>query len=176
MALIAPTKVPLALSSRYLPNPIRLDKFPGVSRKCVEKLEEVGIKNSRHLFNAARDKSDRMLLSQKTEIPIGILNELVGLSDLSRVYGVGPVFARMIYDAREVSNLPCGHGLVKVGDTEQDVLDKCGTPRRRTRDGAAKVFIYHFGTSRIKNYVSIVKGRVYRIQSGECDGDDVDCE
>ena len=82
----------------YLPNPIRLDKFPGVSRRCVEKLEEVGIKNSRHLFNAARDKSDRMLLSQKTEIPIGILNELVGLSDLSRVYGVGPVFARMIYD------------------------------------------------------------------------------
>jgi predicted flap endonuclease-1-like 5' DNA nuclease len=27
-----------------------------------------------------------------------VLNELVGLSDLSRIYGVGPVFARMIYD------------------------------------------------------------------------------
>ena len=26
------------------------------------------------------------------------MDELVGLSDLSRVYGVGPVFARMIYD------------------------------------------------------------------------------
>ena len=26
------------------------------------------------------------------------MDELVGLSDLSKVYGVGPVFARMIYD------------------------------------------------------------------------------
>jgi nucleotidyltransferase/DNA polymerase involved in DNA repair len=69
-----------------------------VPRKYVEKLEAVGIKNTRHLFNAARDKNDRVLLSQTTELPIEILNELVGLSDLSRVYGVGPVFARMIYD------------------------------------------------------------------------------
>ncbi|MCP4165331.1 MAG: DUF4332 domain-containing protein [Chloroflexi bacterium] len=82
----------------YLPNPIRLEKFPGVPRKYVEKLETFGIKNSRQLFNAARDKDDRVLLSQTTGIPIEILNELVGLSDLSRVYGVGPVFARMIFD------------------------------------------------------------------------------
>lgn len=82
----------------YLPNPIRLDKFPGVASEYVKKLETVGIKNSRNLFNAAKEKSERKRLSQITEIPIGILNELVGLSDLSRVYGVGPVFARMIYD------------------------------------------------------------------------------
>jgi hypothetical protein len=82
----------------YLPNPIRLDKFPGVDRKAVEKLEAVGIKNSRHLFNAAKDRTEREQLSGRTEIPIEILDELVGLSDLSRAYGVGPVFARMIYD------------------------------------------------------------------------------
>jgi len=32
------------------------------------------------------------------EILVEILNELVCLSDLARVYGVGPVFARMIDD------------------------------------------------------------------------------
>ena len=61
----------------YLPNPIRLDKFPGVPKKYVEKLEAMGIKNTRHLFNAARDKNDRVLLSQTTELPIEILNELI---------------------------------------------------------------------------------------------------
>ena len=82
----------------YLPNPIRLDKFPGVASEYVEKLESVGIKNSRHLFNAAKDRTERERLSQTTEIPIEIMDELVGLSDLSRAYGVGPAFARMIYD------------------------------------------------------------------------------
>ena len=82
----------------YLPNPIRLDKIPGVVSKYVKRLESVGIKNSRHLFNAAKGKAERERLSRITEIPIGVLNELVGLSDLSRAYGVGPVFARMIYD------------------------------------------------------------------------------
>jgi hypothetical protein len=82
----------------YLPNPIRLDKFPGVSSIAIEKLEAIGIKNTRHLFSAAQEKTEREQLAQQTDIPIAILDVLVGLSDLSRVYGVGPVFARMIYD------------------------------------------------------------------------------
>jgi len=82
----------------YLPNPIRLDKFPGIPTKYLDRLDAVGIRNSRHLFSRAMDKEKREQLSQKTEIPIEILNELVCLSDLSRAYGVGPVFAQMIYD------------------------------------------------------------------------------
>jgi len=82
----------------YLPNPIRLDKFPGIPPKYTNRLETEGIKNSRQLFNEAKDKKEREQLSQITEIPIGIMNELVCLSDLARAYGVGPVFARIIYD------------------------------------------------------------------------------
>ena len=82
----------------YLPNPIRLDKFTGIPTKYLDRLDAVGIRNSRHLFSRAMDKEKREQLSQKTEIPIEILNELVCLSDLSRAYGVGPVFAQMIYD------------------------------------------------------------------------------
>jgi predicted flap endonuclease-1-like 5' DNA nuclease len=37
-------------------------------------------------------------LARETDIPTEVLNELIGLSDLSRIYGVGPVFARMMYD------------------------------------------------------------------------------
>jgi len=61
-------------------------------------LEAVGIKNSRHLFDAAQTKSARHELAKQAEIPIALLDELFGLSDLSRVYGIGPVFARIIYD------------------------------------------------------------------------------
>lgn len=82
----------------YLPNPIRLDKFPGISSTTIEKLAAVDIKNTRHLFNVAQGKTGREELAHKTEIPIVLLDELFGLSDLSRVYGVGPVFARMIFD------------------------------------------------------------------------------
>jgi len=83
----------------YLSNPVRLDKFPRIPIKYVNTLDAHGIRNSRQLFDEARDKKGREQIARKTKIPIETLNELVGLSDLSRVYGVGPVFARMIYDA-----------------------------------------------------------------------------
>lgn len=82
----------------YLSKPIRLEKFAGVSEEHIEKLDGAGIRNSKQLFLQAQDRDSRERLSEETRIPIDALNELVGLSDLSRIYGVGPVFARMIYD------------------------------------------------------------------------------
>ena len=82
----------------YLSNPIRLDKFPGITANYVDRLEPEGIRNSRQLFNKAKRKDERERLSQKTGIPIEILDELVCLSDLTRAYGVGPVFARTFFD------------------------------------------------------------------------------
>jgi len=82
----------------YFPNPVRLDKFPGIPINYVDRLDSIGIRNSKQLFNEARDKKDRERIAQRTEIPIEMLTELVCLSDLSRAYGIGPVFARIIYD------------------------------------------------------------------------------
>ncbi len=82
----------------YLPNPVRLDKFPEIPIKYVARLDAIGIRNSRQLFNEAQAKKGRERIAQRAEVPIEILTELVCLSDLSRAYGVGPVFARIIYD------------------------------------------------------------------------------
>ena len=82
----------------YLSKPIRLDKFPDIQTRYLERLDEVGIRNSRQLFIEAQNKNRRERLSKETDIPLEVLNELIGLSDLSRIYGVGPVFARMMYD------------------------------------------------------------------------------
>ena len=82
----------------YLSKPIRLDKFSDIQTEYLERLDEVGIRNTKQLFIEAQNIIQREWLSNETDIPLEVLNELIGLSDLSRIYGVGPVFARMIYD------------------------------------------------------------------------------
>ena len=82
----------------YLSKPIRLDKFLGVQTDYLDRLKKKGIRNTRQLFLQAQSKSGRERLSKETAIPKQAFNELVGLSDLARIYGVGPVFARLIYD------------------------------------------------------------------------------
>ncbi len=83
----------------YHPNPIGLKKFPGVDSKDLDALEARGIKHTKQLFEKGHVSEARQQLSQVTGISVERLNELVSLSDLARLYGVGPIFARMIYDA-----------------------------------------------------------------------------
>jgi predicted flap endonuclease-1-like 5' DNA nuclease len=81
-----------------LPQPKNLRDFPGVEPSIVEKLAKSGIRNSKQLFLAARGKEERTQLAQAADIdPTGLL-ELVKLADLSRVYGVGPIFARLLFE------------------------------------------------------------------------------
>ncbi len=82
----------------FLPNPIRLDKFSGIANKDLVSLDAVGIKNTRHMINQAHTKDQRKRLSKTTGISLANLDKFICLSDLVRAYGVGPVFAQMIYD------------------------------------------------------------------------------
>ncbi len=85
-------------ANSYFPNPVPLSKFSGFDKSLIRKLGELGIKNSKQLFEKAADNRARKMLSSESGVPIEDLNELFHLSDLSRLYGVGPVFARMLYD------------------------------------------------------------------------------
>jgi hypothetical protein len=82
----------------YRPSPVTLSAFPGVDEDCVARLTAVTIKNSRHLFNQTCTAGQQTDLSQQTGIGVETLHELIALSDLVRISGVGPVFARMLYD------------------------------------------------------------------------------
>ena len=82
----------------YRPNPINLNKFPGIDTKTIETLENSGIKNTRQYFNKVNCNNGTHQLAQETSISIDKLEELASLSDLARLYGVGPVFARIIFD------------------------------------------------------------------------------
>ncbi len=82
----------------YLPKPINLNNFPGIDSEDIETLKDLGIKNTKQLFNKVKINGEIKKLSQLSGISIERLNELASLSDLARLYGVGPVFARIIYD------------------------------------------------------------------------------
>jgi predicted flap endonuclease-1-like 5' DNA nuclease len=83
----------------YLPKPVPLAKIPGVDPAHVAALADVGIKHTKHVFEQAPTPAARAALIAQTRIPEDALLELVKLSDLARIYGMGPVFMRLFYDA-----------------------------------------------------------------------------
>jgi hypothetical protein len=86
-------------ANSYIPKPVNLKDIPGVDSEYIERLAAFGIKHTKHLFERARFKRDRAELSRLVNVPSDALLELVKLSDLARIGGVGPVFARILLDA-----------------------------------------------------------------------------
>lgn len=85
-------------ASSYVAKPVALRNFPDVNDDAVQKLENDGIRNSKHLFTWAKTLNERKALAHRVKIEFDCLDELFCLSDLVRIYGVGPAFARMIFD------------------------------------------------------------------------------
>lgn len=83
----------------YTPNPINLEKFPGVEKEIVNKLKSAGIKNTFHLFKKIKTENEREELSAETGINYEKIIELTKLTDLSRIKWIGPIFARLFYDS-----------------------------------------------------------------------------
>ena len=82
----------------YVSKPFNLNKIPGVNPEHVEKLATVGVKHTKHLFERAMSPADRAELAEEVGVPGDALLELVKLSDLARIVGVGPVAVRLLYD------------------------------------------------------------------------------
>jgi len=69
----------------------------------------------------------------------------------------------------DTSSLRCDGGIVAPGDSADSVKEKCGEPQQMlTPDPQEPVkWVYDFGGTQLKYYVSIVNGKVERIQTGE---------
>jgi hypothetical protein len=94
----------------YRPQPNLIDQFPGIDPLHQQKLAALGIKNSKQLLEQAHTSVLRQALSEKTEIPVDCILEYARLADLSRAGYVGPIFARLLYDAGATS-IRCLTGL-----------------------------------------------------------------
>jgi hypothetical protein len=86
-------------ANSYVSVPVRLIDLPFIETDIIKKLASHEIKDSKQLFDIAAKLSDRQKLSETYKLPFEKLSELVSLSDLVRITGVGPVFARIIYDS-----------------------------------------------------------------------------
>jgi hypothetical protein len=83
----------------YLAKPFPLSNFPGIPFEYTEVLKSKGLMNTRDFYEGVRSAEQKARLSQDTGIPLARLIELNALSDLSRITGVGGVFARVVYEA-----------------------------------------------------------------------------
>lgn len=79
--------------------PFELKSLRGASPEYVKKLAAISIKNVEQMLQAGKTQAERQKLSEKTGIPVEAILELVKLSDLSRIFGVKAVRARLYYDA-----------------------------------------------------------------------------
>ena len=83
----------------YLTQPFPLVDFPGIPFEYVELMKARGIKNTRDLFEQVQTDEQQKEFSTKSGIPDYRLNEMFSLCDLSRITGVGGIFARILYEA-----------------------------------------------------------------------------
>lgn len=68
-------------------------------------------------------------------------------------------------DLEDVSSLGCSDGIVNMGDSKSDVLEKCGEPTRK-QGFQEYLWIYDFGSSSFVYYLTFTRGKVERIQTG----------
>jgi len=76
-----------------------LRAFLRIDPAYIKKLEAVGIRNANQILTAGKTPKKRQELSTKTGIPTEAILELVKLSDLTRIFGVKSIRARLYYDA-----------------------------------------------------------------------------
>jgi len=76
-----------------------LRDFLKIDPTHIEKLEALGIRNANQMLTAGKTPKKRQELSTKTGIPADAILELVKLSDLTRIFGVKSIRARLYYDA-----------------------------------------------------------------------------
>jgi len=86
-------------ANSYVSVPVKLIDLPFIETDIISKLELHGIKDSKQLFENAAILKDRQKLSINLNLQFDKLSELVCLCDLVRITGVGPVFARIIFDS-----------------------------------------------------------------------------
>jgi hypothetical protein len=78
--------------------PYSLVKFMGVNPEYASKLVELKIRNVEQMLKEGRTHKQRTTLAEKTGIPLAAIEDLVRLSDLSRIFGVKGIRARLYVD------------------------------------------------------------------------------
>lgn len=83
----------------YLARPFALADFPGIPFEYIELLKSRGLKSTRDFYEKLQTTKQQSEFSHASGIPQYRLEEIFTLCELSRITGVGGVFARILYEA-----------------------------------------------------------------------------
>ena len=92
-------KILIRETNSYRQSPNKIKDFPGLSENVIVKLENLGIKNTLHLFDKILTSQRRKELSNQTGISEKELLRLAKLTDLSRIRWVNHTFAYVLLEA-----------------------------------------------------------------------------
>jgi len=82
-----------------VPKPVAIADFPGLPSEATARLSQGGIKTSKDLYDISNGFRDTAAVCERAGISEVVTAELFSLCDLVRVNGIGPVSARMLWDA-----------------------------------------------------------------------------
>ncbi len=113
----------------YLARPFPLSGFPGIPFEYTEVLKSRGIRNTREFFEKVQSPDQQKEVSERTGIPRNRIREIHCLCDLSRISGVGGLFAKVLYDSgirstRELAET----GAENLNERYLKVIEKFGYP------------------------------------------------
>ncbi len=81
-----------------------------------------------------------------------------------------------IRNMADQATLRCSGGIIALGVTDREVLDKCGEPYevQRVQD-VGPVWIYTADQSKFMYYLAFLHGKLQRIASAPCNTTDYEC-
>ena len=108
----------------YTPKPAKLADYPHIDVEAITILDKHGSVDSCTFWTAAYVKKDRQRIASETNISLSILDELICLTDLSRIQWVSAIFSRSIYNSgyktvEAVSSADSEHLAHSIAETNQ---------------------------------------------------------
>jgi len=106
----------------YTPKPAKIADYPHIDVEALAVLNQHGYVDSYTFWTAAYAKEDRQ--ASKTHISLSILDELICLTDLSRIQWVSAIFSKSIYNSgyktvEAVSSADSEHLAHSIAETNQ---------------------------------------------------------
>lgn len=77
----------------------KLKDLVGVKPIAVSRLAQYGIRDANQMVKAGQTESDRRRLQEETGLPLETILELVKMSDLTRIFGLKAIRARLYHDS-----------------------------------------------------------------------------
>jgi len=128
----------------YLATHFPLSDIPGIPYEFTEVLKSKGIKSTRDFFESVQSPEQKTEISRITGIPESRIKEIYSLCDLSRITGVGGVYARIIFEAGIRSTSDFANTSAKIHDKKYlEVLEKYGYPAKPLAEDDIRYCIHY---------------------------------